>query len=902
MASVSKKSDDSNTTATLNDVIEAISNVTNESQTFFKDILFSDSNIKKSFIDPFIKEISKAVIPVKLNIAPIASESKLDAAKGKSNVEYFYNSVLNYLSVIAKNTGKGAAPEGKGKDKKGAGIGGMIKQAALGLDLLADSIKKYADKKVAIGAAVMVASVSAAVYAIGKAVEHGWSGVSLTAVASAAIGMAGIGRGLSKIGKLNPAQTAKNAFAMMAIAPAILVLGPSIQRGFSGVSPIATLAAAGAIVAIGWALRASSKLSPGQVAKMGLAYMAFAPAIALLGLSLRIGWSTVKPETVIIASLGATAMAGVAKIMSKISIGQAVKGAAGLALMGASLIPLAFSLQIASKANISWESLAQLGVAILGLGALAATAGALVGLIAPGALAFTLLGLSLIPLAYGIEQLASIPFDWGQMGQVAAALLGLIGIASLAGLASPLIGLAGLAFMSLGIGLYIMGAALSNPAWASAETTAGYVTKALETLYDGLSIKHILFFGPYGLALLPFASALNIMGSAFFKLSKVAKSINLDEVAKFVASALNRFSEIEIVNSEKLKSITLAASSFASSIFALASVKDKIISMRDISDKDIEGVTKFGKLISNFMEHIKSVNEGGIGGAISNLISGALNVKTIQQFLDIRDELIKVGEIDYSQYSTNIEGFKGLIQSLMTLVNDLNKQSGGILGAIGNFISSGFNIQSLSGFLELIDPITDAFNKIAAITIDNSVIQNFGTMLNTLMKTFTNLEGEGIGGFFKGFFGKDAKGKIRDLGDMIKIMAQAMMPLITISESLVSFQNALKSLDTSTTLDDVANKLKAFNDVDYSKLQAVTKIAALGATARDAQQRAAASQNRTILGSIFASSKNKEQEQQTITNYTGQLSEITTELKNITKAASSNNVVLCTNARSYLDI
>jgi len=114
-----------------------------------------------------------------------------------------------------------------------------------------------------------------------------------------------------------------------------------------------------------------------------------------------VSWESIGKGIIVLGGL-----VGAAVLLGKAS-GSIVKGALAIAALGASLIPAAYALGM--FADIKWSSLAKAGVALIGLAVAAETLGAImssgvgaVGL-ALGAAAIAVLGASLIPLAEALN-------------------------------------------------------------------------------------------------------------------------------------------------------------------------------------------------------------------------------------------------------------------------------------------------------------------------------------------------------------------------------------------------------------------------------------------------------------------------------------------------------------------
>lgn len=133
-----------------------------------------------------------------------------------------------------------------------------------------------------------------------------------------------------------------------------------------------------------------------------------------------------------IITLGSMTVAAIA--LGKIS-GQVIIGAAAIALLGASLIPAAYALNEFNK--VEWASLGKAGVALVGLG----VAGLGLGTVAPmmllGAVALAALGAALIPTAFALEKFNDI--DWSSIGKAGTAITGFAVVGTILGATSPLL-------------------------------------------------------------------------------------------------------------------------------------------------------------------------------------------------------------------------------------------------------------------------------------------------------------------------------------------------------------------------------------------------------------------------------------------------------------------------------
>lgn len=142
-----------------------------------------------------------------------------------------------------------------------------------------------------------------------------------------------------------------------------------------------------------------------------------------------VSWSDVAKGLV---SIGA--LAGIALLLGKAS-SDMILGSIAIAILGASLIPAAYALNMFN--DVDWSSLAKAGVALLGLGVIAGIMGSMVPLMLLGAVGIAALGASLIPMAYAMQMFNKV--EWDGLAKAGTALVGFGLIAAGFGSVAPLI-------------------------------------------------------------------------------------------------------------------------------------------------------------------------------------------------------------------------------------------------------------------------------------------------------------------------------------------------------------------------------------------------------------------------------------------------------------------------------
>lgn len=168
-------------------------------------------------------------------------------------------------------------------------------------------------------------------------------------------------------------------------------------------------------------------------------------------------FANVKWEDLAKAGVAMAGLVGISLLLGSASVPM-ILGAAALAILGASLIPTAYALEMFNK--VEWGSLAKAGVALIGLGVV----GSLLGSVSPalliGAVAIAALGASLIPFTISMKAFEQI--DWSTLAKAGVALLGFAAIGTIMGLASPLILMASASMVIASTGIYLFSGSLSS--------------------------------------------------------------------------------------------------------------------------------------------------------------------------------------------------------------------------------------------------------------------------------------------------------------------------------------------------------------------------------------------------------------------------------------------------------
>lgn len=190
----------------------------------------------------------------------------------------------------------------------------------------------------------------------------------------------------------------------------------------------------------------------GALIKGAIGILALSASLIPLSIGLKM-FKGIDLKTIGVAGAALAGLSAIGVLLGK-NMGATLKGALAIAALGASLIPLAFSLRLFSEIN--WNDI---NYAATTLGALALAAG-IIGApgvnaaVAIGAGVIALLGASLIPLAYSLERLSAL--DIGVLGEAGIGIAN-FGLNMLKG--APGLALGGLAMIPLAAGVLALGGA-----------------------------------------------------------------------------------------------------------------------------------------------------------------------------------------------------------------------------------------------------------------------------------------------------------------------------------------------------------------------------------------------------------------------------------------------------------
>jgi hypothetical protein len=411
-----------------------------------------------------------------------------------------------------------------------------------------------------------------------------------------------LGESLSKFGEsigkfIAPMLKAAIAFGIFSLSVIALSYGLKLFAEVKSDSIIKLAATLGVLVVTAKLLGKTSKdmiKGAAAIAILGASVIPLAYGLKLLN---NIGTGAVYA---LIGSLGSLSLA--AMTLGKASSSM-IKGAAAIAILGASVIPLAYGLNLMSGVDIG--TVGVLALALTTLGVAAAVFGSFAPIILTGALAVAALGVALIPLAAGLLIMKDV-----QVGTIGVLALGLtaLGVAAAAfGFIAPLIIAGAIAIGALGLALLPLSAALKSLSSIDPKTLPGLMRPLASFGKDLLSAAPGILLT--GAALLPFAAGVTALS--------LATMIGGESLTGFMSNMANF---TEKLDPAKLLATAGALGALAAAVvaFGAAQAAEGLVNLvgkllRFGSDSPLEQMQKFAAM----SDQLKAAGEG-----VKNLAAG----------------------------------------------------------------------------------------------------------------------------------------------------------------------------------------------------------------------------------------------------------------------------------------
>jgi hypothetical protein len=246
----------------------------------------------------------------------------------------------------------------------------------------------------------------------------------------------------------------------------------------------------------------------GNLMKGALAVLALSSSIIPLAIGLKM-FNGIKWENVAKAGVAIGGLIGLSALLSKTS-GATLKGVGIIAALGASLLPLALSLKMVS--GVKWSAFGILATTLTTLGLAAAGLGipAVAPFVIAGAGVIALLGASIIPLAFGLKMLNDV--DSKNLLNIIPGLLGLTAAGVALMLGAPGLLLGGLALIPFAGAIAVLKMAMQGLDAENLKALPDFFSKIAEVSWTLAKSAPALIAS--GLAITPLAASVKLLSIA----------------------------------------------------------------------------------------------------------------------------------------------------------------------------------------------------------------------------------------------------------------------------------------------------------------------------------------------------------------------------------------------------
>lgn len=540
-----------------------------------------------------------------------------------------------------------------------------------------------------------------------------------------------------------------------------------------------------------------------------------------------------------IALTGMSAFVGVAGVIAKNNFGNAVKGLAVVAgLSGNIMLASEAMKQIESKVPENMASfapkLANMAIAISGMGVLVAVAGQLATMNPIGAIA----GLAVVALISGELMLAAEAMQQvndkvtdnigsfaSKVANIAIGIGGMFGLVQVVGTLSalnPIGTIAGLATVALIAGeLILVAEAMQQVNDKVPDDMSGITTKidgikeVIAKLAD-TSFSEVL--GSIGGAINMGAaiSALNSLADMIAPLEALANAtVPVEAVKTKISNIKDAIAELSIDSFGEWLSNLVGYENFSSAVSAVSALKNVANNLKGLSEIELDHASARAT-VNQLKLTLQSLSVDSLGEAIDNLLgydnfgSAVESVNALKQVATKLAELAVV-EIDHA-------ASRAMVNQLKLTLRSLSREG------FGEFITDLLGYDDFSSAIDSVNALKQVATKLAelsAVEIDHASAR---AMVNQLKLTLRSLSREGFGEFIADLLGyDDFSGAVDSVNALIKIANQ----LVTLSAVEIDLSAVRTRISEIKSTINSLNSFPAVPDISESYSMASTAITKL---------------------------------------------------------------------------
>ena len=556
-----------------------------------------------------------------------------------------------------------------------------------------------------------------------------------------------------------------------------------------------------------------------------------------------------------IALTGMGTFVAMAGRIARNNFGNAVKGLAMIAGISANIMLASEAMeQIESKVPENMASfapkLANMAIAISGMGVLVAVAGQLATMNPIGAIA----GLAVVALISGELMLAAEAMQQvndkvtdnigsfaSKVANIAIGIGGMFGLVQVVGTLSalnPIGTIAGLATVALIAGeLILVAEAMQQVNDKVPDDMSGITTKidgikeVIAKLAD-TSFSEVL--GSIGGAINMGAaiSALNSLADMIAPLEALANAtVPVEAVKTKISNIKDAIAELSIDSFGEWLSNLVGYENFSSAVSAVSALKNVANNLKGLSEVELDHASARA-MVNQLKLTLQSLSVDSLGEAIDNLLgydnfgSAVESVNALKQVATKLAELATV-EIDHA-------ASRAMVNQLKLTLRSLSREG------FGEFITDLLGYDDFSSAIDSVNALKQVATKLAelsAVEIDHASAR---AMVNQLKLTLRSLSREGFGEFIADLLGyDDFSGAVDSVNALIKIANQLVtlsaveIDLSAVRTRISEIKSAISSLNSFPTMLDNSESYSMASTAITKLTEIRNHLTTLGAVALD---------------------------------------------------------------------
>lgn len=463
-----------------------------------------------------------------------------------------------------------------------------------------------------------------------------------------------------------------------------------------------------------------------------------------------------------------------------------------------SFVALSIPMLILSEVDVSWKTMAQLGLSIIVLAGVAAAVGALDDIVTRGTKTMLKIAGSFAIMSISMRILSGVNVEWKTIGQMGAALLGLGLIAAALGIpvVAGLVGLGAGVLMALSASLLLVSLAMKKI--SESNISLKKVTNFVQSLKKLL--QHIALITPA--ALVAMVGVVPISGVA---LASIAVAESLDKINKLTIDR---------------KKITTFAESMKSLVKGINEVG--LLDAIEAGKKSKE-ITKVAETSSKLGDSFKTIQEVNLQENTMPVFTKSI-VELVDTFRTVKLDGIESQTQMISPVITAAKDYALALQSLQDVKID-ETQTQAFCDSLGTFISTfSDELQITVGKMSQMEPGLEALSKI--VSLPKQLAEGISSIANMNYIEYENKNGQLIEKDKRKLTDTEITKATTNFGTMLAALIEPINKLgsakkgdiITIGKSSFTVAKKKQQENATELLKSIGESYQPFFDVTQSIL------------------------------------------------------------------------------------